>query len=237
MCPVRQRRRRRAGRDRAPEAVAAYKDPAMSSCVAVAGPFPPLPFTPQGEDITAQIEEHRSAIPMARARRDDGRRGPPEDARPAEQAHHPQAAQRERRLHVATCRPTARQVHRPRRMRVHRRLREAVGNAGHRRPPRGAGRRPLKVQDHFSATNHSARSKGRRAKPLPTTRCCGWTRSSPATSPTVRREPRSDVLTELAAATYPDGRSPDVDEVVKLATFLFAAGTTRRPNCSAPRSA
>jgi cytochrome P450 len=40
-----------------------------------------------------------------------------------------------------------------------------------------------------------------------------------------RREPRSDVLTELAAATYPDGSVPEVDEVVKLATFLFAAGT------------
>jgi cytochrome P450 len=39
-----------------------------------------------------------------------------------------------------------------------------------------------------------------------------------------RREPRDDVLTELAAATYPDGSVPDVDEVVKLATFLFAAG-------------
>ena len=39
-----------------------------------------------------------------------------------------------------------------------------------------------------------------------------------------RREPREDVLTELAAATYPDGSVPEVDEVVKLATFLFAAG-------------
>ena len=26
------------------EALAVYKDPAFSSCVAVAGPFPPLPF-------------------------------------------------------------------------------------------------------------------------------------------------------------------------------------------------
>lgn len=33
------------------------------------------------------------------------------------------------------------------------------------------------------------------------------------------------MLTELAAATYPDGSVPPVDEVVKLATFLFAAGT------------
>ena len=40
-----------------------------------------------------------------------------------------------------------------------------------------------------------------------------------------RREPRQDVLTELSAATYPDGSVPEVDEVVKPATFLFAAGT------------
>src|SRR4029079_9870536 len=39
-----------------------------------------------------------------------------------------------------------------------------------------------------------------------------------------RRQPRADVLTELAQAKYPDGATPEVDEVVKLATFLFAAG-------------
>ena len=32
------------------------------------------------------------------------------------------------------------------------------------------------------------------------------------------------MLTELAQAKYPDGATPEVDEVVKLATFLFAAG-------------
>lgn len=35
-----------------------------SSCIAVAGPFPPLPFTPEGDDITAQIAEHRQLMPM-----------------------------------------------------------------------------------------------------------------------------------------------------------------------------
>jgi len=39
-----------------------------------------------------------------------------------------------------------------------------------------------------------------------------------------RRAPREDVLSELAAATYPDGAVPEVEAVVKLATFLFAAG-------------
>lgn len=45
-----------------------------------------------------------------------------------------------------------------------------------------------------------------------------------------RRAPRSDVLTDLARATYPDGSTPDVASVVRTATFLFAAGqeTTAR---------
>jgi cytochrome P450 len=45
-----------------------------------------------------------------------------------------------------------------------------------------------------------------------------------------RREPRNDVLTHLALATYPDGTTPDVVNVVRTATFLFAAGqeTTAR---------
>jgi cytochrome P450 len=45
-----------------------------------------------------------------------------------------------------------------------------------------------------------------------------------------RREPRKDVLTDLALATYPDGTTPEVIAVVRTATFLFAAGqeTTAR---------
>jgi cytochrome P450 len=45
-----------------------------------------------------------------------------------------------------------------------------------------------------------------------------------------RREPRADVLTDLALATYPDGSIPDVTSVVRTSTFLFAAGqeTTAR---------
>ncbi len=45
-----------------------------------------------------------------------------------------------------------------------------------------------------------------------------------------RREPRHDVLSDLALATYPDGSTPDVISVVRTASFLFAAGqeTTAR---------
>jgi len=39
-----------------------------------------------------------------------------------------------------------------------------------------------------------------------------------------RQDPRTDILSELANATYPDGSIPDALEIVRLATFLFGAG-------------
>jgi len=39
-----------------------------------------------------------------------------------------------------------------------------------------------------------------------------------------RAEPRDDVLSGLANATFPDGSLPDAQEVVRVATMLFAAG-------------
>jgi cytochrome P450 len=39
-----------------------------------------------------------------------------------------------------------------------------------------------------------------------------------------RSAPRDDVLTSLATAKYPDGSTPEVIEVSRSATFLFAAG-------------
>ena len=39
-----------------------------------------------------------------------------------------------------------------------------------------------------------------------------------------RREPREDVLTGLATATFPDGSMPEVGDVVRVATNVFSAG-------------
>ncbi len=36
-----------------------------------------------------------------------------------------------------------------------------------------------------------------------------------------RREPREDVLTGLATATFPDGSTPEVIDVVRVATNVF----------------
>src|SRR5262245_419394 len=45
-----------------------------------------------------------------------------------------------------------------------------------------------------------------------------------------RREPRKDILTDLALAKFPDGSAPEVIQLVRTATFVFAAGqeTTAR---------
>jgi cytochrome P450 len=37
----------------------------FSSCVAVTGPIPPLPFTPQGDDIDEQLKQYQPAMPWA----------------------------------------------------------------------------------------------------------------------------------------------------------------------------
>ena len=39
-----------------------------------------------------------------------------------------------------------------------------------------------------------------------------------------RREPRDDIMTAMATATFPDGSTPDVKDVALLAANLFAGG-------------
>src|ERR1700756_2580379 len=47
-------------------AMAVYNDPVnFSACNAASGPLPPLPFTPEGDDVSAQIERHRGEMPCA----------------------------------------------------------------------------------------------------------------------------------------------------------------------------
>lgn len=49
-----------------------------------------------------------------------------------------------------------------------------------------------------------------------------------------RRQPRGDVLTELAQAKYQDGSTPEVIDVVRVSTFLFAAARRPPSSCSVP---
>jgi cytochrome P450 len=203
------------------EALAAYKDSAMSSCVAVAGPFPPLPFTPEGDDISAQIEAHRSEIPMAehvvtmdsvehlKTRGLLSKLITPKRLSQNEEFMWRLADQQlDTFIDSGSC-EFMEDYAKPFAMLViadllgvpledHTEFRRVLGNevVGEIGTEDTVAHNPLVWLDDKFREYISDR----------------------------RPEPRMDVLTELAAATYPDGAIPEVEAVVKLATFLFAAG-------------
>jgi cytochrome P450 len=203
------------------EALAAYKDPAMSSCVAVAGPFPPLPFSPEGDDIRSQIEAHRSGIPMsehivtmdgldhAKVRGLLSKLITPKRLSENEDFMWRLADQQlDKFIDEGSC-EFMEDYAKPFAMLViadllgvpvedHAEFRRVLGNevVGEIGSEDTVAHNPLQWLDDKFRDYISDR----------------------------RREPRADVLTELAAATYPDGLVPEVEAVVKLATFLFAAG-------------
>lgn len=206
------------------EALAAYKDPAMSSCVAVAGPFPPLPFTPEGDDISAQIEKHRAAIPMAEhivtmdAEAHQKTRGllsrlitPKRLSENEEFMWRLVDQQLEKILDRGSC-EFMEECAKPLALLV---IADLLGVPAedHREFRKMMGAEPL------------GEVEGNEGETVAHNPLAWLDEKFTSYISDRRREPRQDVLTELAAATYPDGSVPDVDEVVKLATFLFAAGT------------
>jgi cytochrome P450 len=200
------------------EALAAYKNPAFSSCNSVAGPFG-VPFEPEGDDITALIEQHRGQIPMA------------EHIVTMDGADHTRTRGLLSRLLT------------PKRLRENedfmwrladRQLDEFIDKGkcdfleGYAKPFSMlviADLLGVPEEDHIQfravMANQVVGALDEELEHNP----IGWLderfRSYISDR---RREPREDVLTELAEAKYPDGATPDVEEVVKLATFLFAAG-------------
>jgi cytochrome P450 len=203
------------------EALAAYKDPAFSSCVAVAGPFPPLPFTPEGDDIGALIDEHRAAIPMAEHvvtmdSFDHARtRGllsklitPKRLSQNEEFMWRLSDQQLDTFIEKGSC-EFLEDYAKPFAMLV---IADLLG---------------VPVADHaeFRAVLANEIVGGIGEGDTVAHNPLVWLddRFREYISDR-RRAPRSDVLTELASATYEDGSTPAVEEVVKLSTFLFAAG-------------
>ncbi|MBV8788819.1 MAG: cytochrome P450 [Mycobacterium sp.] len=204
------------------EALAVYKDPAFSACVSVAGPFSGLPFEPEGDDIGELIERHRSQIPMSEH---IVTQDPPE--------------------HTHT-RGLLSRLLTPKRLKENedfmwrladQQLDEFVSSGtcefldDYARPFSGlviADLLGVPPEDHeeFRAVFSGKVVGGieddsvtRAHNPLEYLDAKFTAHISER-----RREPREDVLTELAQAKYPDGSTPEVIDVVRLATFLFAAG-------------
>ncbi|WP_299561611.1 cytochrome P450 [uncultured Mycolicibacterium sp.] len=196
----------------------------FSSCIALGGPFPPLPFTPEGDDITDQIAEHRSKLPMYEHM---VTMDPPEHTyarsllnrlltpkrlkenedfmwRLADEVLDDFIADGRCEFGAAYAKPFSLLVIAdllgvP--AEDHEEFRTVLG------APR-PGARPGAIDGDIVATN-----------PLEwlDEKFIGYLEDR-------RRNPREDVLTALATAKYPDGSTPPVIEVVRSATFLFAAG-------------
>ncbi|HTX98268.1 MAG TPA: cytochrome P450 [Mycobacterium sp.] len=207
------------------EASEVYKDTdTFSNIVALGGPFPPLPFQPEGDDISAQIDQHRSYFPMnghmvtmdppdhTRARSVLSKLLTPSRLKQNEEFMWRLAdRQLDEFLDNGECEFIA-EYSKPFATLV---IADLLGvpEEDHKefRVVLGADRPQARV----GALDHE--SVGINALEWLDDKFCGYIEDR-------RREPRNDVLTALARAKYPDGSTPEVIEVVRSATFLFAAG-------------
>ena len=191
----------------------------FSACTAVLGPFAGLPFEPEGDDIGEQIAQHRDQLPFS---------GYLATLDPPRHAH---------------VRGLLSRLMTPRRLKENE---EFVWALAERQLDRivPAGRCEFlhdygqafamlviadllgvpasdheMFRDNLAAARRDTEGQTIAGDPLAflTERFTTYVENR-------RRRPRDDVLTSLAQATYPDGSTPDVVDVVRLATFLFAAG-------------
>ena len=110
------------------------------------------------------------------------------------------------------------------------RLRPALRHARRRRRPRGARGGPPAVPRRLRPERSPGRDR-RRASRVPACNALGWLDDWFASYiEDRRRQPRNDVLTDLALGHLPRRLHARRDRVVRTATFLFAAGqeTTAR---------
>lgn len=205
------------------EALAVYKDPAFSSCVSVAGPFSGLPFGPDGhDDVSELIEQHRAAVPMAE-----------------------HITSQDPPLHTRT-RGLMNKLITPKRLKENEEFMWRLADqqldtfidrgkceflADYAKPFSllviadllGV---PAEDHDEFKAA-FALETVGELGKEAPTSHNpLQWLNDKfYAYIEDRRRAPREDVLTGLAQAKYEDGSTPDIEDVMNLSTFLFAAGT------------
>ncbi|MGE2718776.1 cytochrome P450 [Mycolicibacterium celeriflavum] len=205
------------------EALAVYKDPAFSSCVSVAGPFSGLPFGPgESEDVSKLIEEHRGAVPMAehittqdpplhtRTRGLLNKLITPKRLKENEDFMWRLADQQlDTFLEKGSCEFLAAYA-KPFSLLV---IADLLGV-------------PAEDHDEFKEV-FALETVGELGKEAPTTHNpLQWLNEKfYSYIEDRRRSPRADVLTELAQAMHEDGSTPDIEDVMNLSTFLFAAGT------------
>jgi cytochrome P450 len=194
-----------------------------SSSICVGGPAMPLPFTPEGDDLTAQIEAHRAEFIGGET-----------------------LVARDGKAH-SNSRTLLSRLFTPSRLRANEIFMKELGDklvGGAVKNGRCELIKDIAVpfatlvvadllgvppddRDHFMAVIAAGAPPG----------SLDGERVDEGAQPMVvmagffvnyilerRQAPQADVLTELAQATYPDGTTPDVGELVRLSTFLFGAG-------------
>jgi cytochrome P450 len=207
------------------EVMAAFKDTdAFSAVNAIGGPFPPLPFEPEGDDITELIEAHRHQFPINEHL---VVMDPPEHER---------------------ARSLLSKLLTPKRLKenedfmwklVDRQLDEFIDNgrceflSEYARPFATLAITDLlgvpeedrnEIREALGAGQPKGGVGALDGEPVGLNPLQYLDDKFSAYLAQRRREPREDVLTTMATATYPDGSTPELLEVVRPATFLFAAG-------------
>ncbi len=207
------------------EALGVYKNVEdFSSIVALGGPFPPLPFTPEGDDLNAQIDAHRTQFPMY------------EHMVTMDPPDHTKARSLLSRLLT------------PKRLKENedfmwrladRQLDEFLGEGHSEFLAEYAKPFSLLVIADLLGVPEEDHQEFRvvLGAERPGARVGSLDHESVGTNPLQfldekfsgyledrRSRPRDDVLTDLATAKYPDGSTPEIIDVVRTATFLFAAG-------------
>jgi cytochrome P450 len=209
-----------------PEVMAAFKDTESFSAVnAIGGPFPPLPFEPEGDDISAQIEANRHRFPIfehmvvmdppdhARARSLLSKLLTPRRLKENEEYMWRLVdRQLDEFISSGTCEFLSEYAKPFATLAITDLLGVPEADRDAIRHALGAGRAP---GDTVGALNGAP--VGRNPLKYLDDLFTGYIAER-------RREHRDDVLGGMATATYPDGSTPELLEVVRPATFLFAAG-------------
>jgi len=205
------------------EAVAVYHDTAtFSSCNSVTGPFPGFPVPLVGDDVSALIEAHRDALPFS-------------DQLPT---FDPPKHTDHRALLLRLITPKRLKENEAFMWRLADRQLDEFLDYGACEFIR-AYAKPfalLAIADLLGVPEADHQSF-RRNLGAGTGQVVGSSEEDMAHSPLEflyarfteyvedrRRNPRDDVLTGLATATFPDGSMPDAIDVVRVAANLFAAG-------------
>ena len=198
----------------------------FSAIIGLQGAAAPLPFTPQGSDITAQIEAHRKEFV-----------GGDQVVNLDDEPHTKLRALRSTRCSCPRGSRRARSSSPTIRTRWSRKAvadgevelieqdRHALRHHGHRRPARRAGRGPPDL--HGRDRQGAAPGQPRRRQPdgrRETIPSWSWASYFAGYIADRRANPRDDILTELAHAKYPDGTTPSCYDLVQLGMFMFGAG-------------